>query len=88
MFFSLISHGRAPSWSEMMAERTMQAIQICTRLYGKDADRKKEFANCQHDCLSEASEAFRVCVERCRAKAEEFGNCVAREVGPLPRQQY
>jgi hypothetical protein len=50
-------------------------IEKCTRIYGNETTRKKNFANCQSNCSTNTDDKIRMCIDACQAIADQFGNC-------------
>jgi hypothetical protein len=50
-------------------------IEKCTRIYGNEATRKKNFANCQSNCSTNTDDKIRMCIDACQAIADQFSNC-------------
>ena len=50
-------------------------IAKCTRIYGNESTRRKDFANCQSDCSKSTDDKIRVCIDACQVIADHFSNC-------------
>jgi len=50
-------------------------IEKCTRIYGNESTRRKDFANCQSNCSKDTDDKIRVCIDACQATADQFSNC-------------
>jgi hypothetical protein len=50
-------------------------IEKCTRIYGNESTRRKDFANCQSNCSKNTDDEIRACVDACQAIADRFSNC-------------
>jgi hypothetical protein len=50
-------------------------IEKCTRIYGNESTRRKEFANCQSNCSKNTDDEIRACIDACQAIADRFSNC-------------
>jgi hypothetical protein len=50
-------------------------IEKCTRIYGNETARKKNFANCQSNCSTNTDDKIRMCIDACQAIADQFSNC-------------
>jgi hypothetical protein len=64
--------------SRALAER----IDKCTRIYGNESDREKEFANCQSNCSKNTDDKIRPCIDACQATADQFSNCANQTILP------
>ena len=53
-------------------------IEKCTRIYGNESTRRKDFANCQSNCSKNTDDKIRVCIDACQATADQFSNCANR----------
>ena len=50
-------------------------IEKCTRIYGNESTRRKDFANCQSNCSKNTDDETRACIDACQAIADRFSNC-------------
>jgi hypothetical protein len=50
-------------------------IEKCTRIYGNESTRRKDFANCQGNCSKNTDDKIRICIDACQAIADQFSNC-------------
>jgi len=50
-------------------------IEKCTRIYGNESTRRKDFANCQSNCSKNTDDQIRACIDACQATADQFSNC-------------
>ena len=50
-------------------------IEKCTRIYGNESTRRKDFANCQSTCSKNMDDQIRACIDACQAIADQFSNC-------------
>jgi hypothetical protein len=50
-------------------------IEKCTRIYGIESTRRQDFANCQSNCSKNTDDKIRICIDACRAAADQFSNC-------------
>jgi hypothetical protein len=50
-------------------------IAKCTRIYGNESTRRKDFANCQSNCSKSTDDKIRVCIDACQVIADQFSNC-------------
>jgi hypothetical protein len=50
-------------------------IAKCTRIYGNESTRRKDFANCQSNCSKSTDDKIRVCIDACQAIADQFSKC-------------
>jgi hypothetical protein len=50
-------------------------IEKCTRIYGDERTRRKDFADCQRNCSMNTDDKIRVCIDACQAIADRFSNC-------------
>ena len=55
-------------------------IEKCTRIYGNESTRRKDFANCQSNCSKNTDDKIRVCIDACQATADQFSNCANQGV--------
>lgn len=52
-----------------------EKIEKCTRTYGSQSAREKEFSNCQSKCSKITDDRIRICIDACQAMADQFSNC-------------
>jgi hypothetical protein len=57
-----------------------EKIAQCTRTYGSENVREKEFANCQSACSKNTDDRIRICINACQAIADQFGNCANQAI--------
>ena len=50
-------------------------IEKCTRIYGNESTRRKDFANCQSNCSKNTDDEIRACIDACQGIADRFSNC-------------
>ena len=50
-------------------------IEKCTRIFGNESTRRKDFANCQSTCSKNMDDQIRACIDACQAIADQFSNC-------------
>ena len=62
--------------SSLLAEQ----IEKCTRIYGNESIREKEFANCQSNCSKNTDDKIRICIDACQAIADQFSNCANQTI--------
>ena len=57
------------------ASALAEKIEKCTRIYGNESTRRKDFANCQSNCSKNTDDKIRICIDACQAIADQFSNC-------------
>ena len=66
---------RQPIDRDSTALALASQIEKCTRIYGNESTRRKDFANCQSNCSKNTDDKIRVCIDACQATADQFSNC-------------
>jgi hypothetical protein len=57
-----------------------EQIEKCTRIYGNESIREKQFANCQSNCSKNSDDKIRICIDACQAIAYQFSNCANQTI--------
>ena len=64
-----------PTERDPSALALAEKIAKCTRTYGTESAREKQFANCQSNCSKNTDDRIRICIDACQAIADQFSNC-------------